>query len=293
MRASRLCAPKGAERDRLINAVENARFSEWRLRELIMRGGIAEIWMATDKAGKAIALRLMNDSVRDSDSAPEMFVNGCKILAKLPPHRNLITYLGHGEWEETPYLLMEYVEGANLKELMLRDDSHLSELLSDILVNFAAALEHMHDHGYMHLDLKPENLILSHGGGLRLCDFDTAQPIPSKPTRLSRRSGTPNYMAPEQMVGEGVDQRADIYAFAVSAYELLTQHKPFRGDTPKEMMENQLESRYRVPPPRDYNPDIPVALERLLLKCLNFSPEMRYPNMTVVVRDLHIALGVQ
>lgn len=258
-----------------------------------MRGGIAEIWMATDKEDGVFALRLMNDSARESESAPEMFESGCEVLSKLPPHQNLITYLDHGEWEKTHYLLMEYVEGANLKELMLREDPCLNELISDILVDFAAALEHVHDHGYMHLDLKPENLILSHGGGLRLCDFDTAQRIPTKPARLSRRSGTPNYMAPEQMIGEGVDQRADIYAFGVSSYELLTQHKPFRGDTPTEMMENQLESRYRVTPPRDYNPDIPVALEKLLLKCLNFSPAMRYPNMTVLVRDLHTALAVR
>ena len=231
-----------------------------------MRGGIAEIWMATDKAAQVFALRLMHEGARESESSPLMFENGCKILSQLPPHPNLITYLEHGQWEETPYLLMKYVEGANLKELMLREDANLDESLSDILVEFAAAIEHIHDHGFMHLDLKPENIILSHGGDLRLCDFDTAQPIPTRPARLIRRSGTPNYMAPEQMNGEGVDQRADIYAFAVTAYELLTQRKPFRGDTPKEMMENQISPRYRVTPPRDYNPGIPVALERLLLK---------------------------
>ena len=249
--------------------------------------------MATDKAGNVFAMRLMNASAWESKSAPEMFENGCEILSKLPPHRNLIHYITHGEWEKTPYLLMEYVEGANLKELMVREDPLLNESISDILVNFAAGLEHLHDHGYMHLDLKPENLILSHGGGLRLCDFDTTYPIPTKPTRLSRRSGTPNYMAPEQMNEDGVDQRADIYAFAVTAYELLTQHKPFRGDTPKQIMESQLDRRYRVTPPRDYNPTIPIALERLLLKCLNYSRAARYPNMTVLARDLHAALGVR
>ncbi len=126
---------------------------------------------------------------------------------------------------------------------------------------------------------------------LRLIDFDLAQPIPEKAKKLGKNPGTPAYMAPEQLLREPVDQRADIFAFGVAAYELVTTEKPFPGENADQILKRQLD-RSDFKEPRQLNPDIPVALEKVILKCLEREPEKRYPYMSVLVLDLQKALYV-
>jgi serine/threonine protein kinase len=268
-------------------------FGSYRLQEQVNNGGLAELWMATDEEGQHVAVRKMHGHLLKESAAPKLFKRGCEILAKLPPHENLVRYLDHGKIQKIPFLAMEYVEGANLKTLMLREDSALGEMLSDILYAMAAGLEHLHDHGVMHLDFKPENVVVSHGGRVLIVDFDTALPIPKKPEKVGKNSGTPGYMAPEQLRGEPLDQRADIFAFGLIAYELLTQRRPFAGDTPEEGVRNILDAAFCVKPPREYNPDIPSEVEQILLKCLQRDLFARWPSMTLVAAKLRRALGVR
>ena len=211
----------------------------------------------------------------------------------LPPHSNIVGYITHGVESRRDYIALDYIEGLNLRELMVRKDPLLTDILSDLAVELADALEHVHDHGYMHLDVKPENIIISRAGTLYLCDFDTAQEIPDKPIKIEKKSGTPFYMSPEVTNGWKFDHRADIYAFAVTIYELLTSVKPFEGQTQKAMLGNQLNARYRIRKLREFNSNIPIGLDQLIIKCLDFVPEKRPPNMTVLVRELHKVLGVQ
>ena len=222
-----------------------------------------------------------------------MFRRGCEVMAKIKPHPNVIRYIKHGRKSGRSYMLLDYVEGANLRTLMIQDSPLLHDSLSDLLVDMAGALAHVHGNSFMHLDFKPENLQISRGGILMLCDFDTALPIPDKPAKLPRKSGTPLYMPPEIAKGWEVDQRADIYSFAVTAYELVTRIKPFEGQSPQEMLRNQLNPKYLIRRPRDLNPNVPVVLDSLLMKCLSFLPDQRYPFMAHVLRDLHKALGVR
>ncbi|HZQ47218.1 MAG TPA: protein kinase, partial [Verrucomicrobiae bacterium] len=126
---------------------------------------------------------------------------------------------------------------------------------------------------------------------VRLADFDLAQPIPKRPRKLSKNPGTPAYMAPEQLMGEPVDQRVDIFAFGVAAYELLTNHKPFPGETPAEMLAAQ-KNRSTFVPPRQHNPDIPPGLEKVILKSLQQEPDKRYLFMAVLVHELKSALYI-
>jgi len=215
------------------------------------------------------------------------------MLKEIPAHENLIRYIDHGRTAGRDYMLLEYVEGANLRELMIKGDAQVQDNLGELLIDMASALAHVHASGFMHLDFKPENLMVSRGGRVLLCDFDTAQPIPNSPIKLPKKSGTPLYMPPEIVNGWGCDQRADIYSFAVTAYELLTRIKPFEGQTPKEMLRNQLDPKYRIRKPRDFNDGIPILLETMLLKCLSYLPENRYPYMAHIRRDLHKSLGVR
>jgi serine/threonine-protein kinase len=187
---------------------------------------------------------------------------------------------------------MEYVEGQNLKLMYNDHDPVLLENVASIIIDMATGLEHVHESGFMHLDFKPENVLVTRNASVRLADFDLALPIPKKPRKLAKASGTPSYMAPEQLLREPVDHRADIFAFGVAAYELLTNYKPFPGDTPAEILKNQLD-RTRFVPPRDHNPDLPANLEKVILRCLQQEPDKRYPFMGVALHELKSTLYVQ
>jgi len=234
-------------------------FGRFYLQELINRGGMAEIWLATDQQNKAFALRRMQKTGTFDFTSKKRFLRGCEILSQIHHHELVIGYIEHGKIEGTPYLLMDYVEGENLKILQARADESLGDHVGNILIDMALALEHVHDSGFMHLDFKPENVMVSRNVNVRLIDFDLARPIPKAALRLSKMPGTPSYMAPEQLKRSGIDHRVDIFAFGVTAYELLTGSKPFPGETPEEVLRQQLDMHF-LKPPREVNPQIPPAL---------------------------------
>jgi serine/threonine-protein kinase len=178
-----------------------------------------------------------------------------------------------------------------LKQLMLRQDPVLLDNIGNILIDMAVALEHVHDSGFMHLDFKPENVLVTRNAAVRLVDFDLAQPRPKKPAKSSKNPGTPAYMAPEQLRREPFDHRVDIFAFGVTAFELLTGQKPFIGDTPDEILRKQLD-RSGFATPRQLNPDLPPAVEKTVMKCLERDPDRRHPIASVLVLELKAALYV-
>ena len=264
------------------------RFGRFYLQELINSGGMADIWVATDAKGEAFALRRLHRNLRFNFTARRRFVRGCEILSKIHNHDQVIGYVEHGKIEGSLYLLMEYVEGSNLKQLLGRGDPTLGENVAQIMIDMAVALEHVHESGFLHLDYKPENILVTRNASVRLVDFDLARPKPDKPIKMSRNPGTPGYMAPEQLGREGIDQRTDIFAFGVTAYEVVTGAKPFPGDRPEEILRKEL--RDELIPPREHNADIPAGLEKIIVKCLRRDMGERYPFMGLVVRDLEQAL---
>ncbi|HEU0011833.1 MAG TPA: serine/threonine-protein kinase [Verrucomicrobiae bacterium] len=267
-------------------------FGRFYLQELINSGGMADIWLATDADGQPHALRRMHDKLRFDFLARRRFARGCEILKSIHSHDYVIGYREHGKIDGTLYCLMEYVECSNLKQLMNRGDDLLAENVGNILIDMAVALEHVHDSGFMHLDFKPENVLVTRNGHVRLVDFDLAQPKPDKPKKFKRNPGTPAYMAPEQMLREPFDHRADIFACGVTAYEVLTGQKPFAGDTPEEILRSQLNREGGFRTPRELNPEIPAAVEKTILKCLERSPDKRHPIISVLVVELKAALYV-
>jgi serine/threonine-protein kinase len=264
------------------------RFGRFYLQELINSGGMADIWVATDPQGAPFALRRLHDDLRFNFVARRRFARGCEILSQIHEHDLVIGYYEHGKIGGTPYLLMEYVEGSNLKQMLGRNDPALAANVAQIMIDMATALEHVHESGFIHLDYKPENIVVTRNASVRLVDFDLAQPKPEWPKKMSRNPGTPAYMAPEQLQREGIDQRTDIFAFGVTAYEMVTLAKPFPGNTPQEILRKQLSDE--LVSPRQLNPDIPEALETIILKCLARDRTKRYPFMSVVVRQLEQAL---
>ena len=159
-------------------------FGRFYLQELINSGGMAEIWLATDDRHKPYALRRMHERFRFNLLARRRFVRGAEILSKIGDHARIIGYLEHGKIKGQLYLLMEYVEASNLKELYNQHDPVLMENVAQILIDMAEGLQHMHENGFMHLDFKPENILVTRNAGLRLIDFDLARKKPDHPKRM-------------------------------------------------------------------------------------------------------------
>jgi len=267
-------------------------FGRFYLQELINTGGMADIWLATDANAKAYALRRLHERLRFNLLARRRFTRGAEILARIHEHKGVIGYVEHGKIDGQLYLLMEYVEAENLKDLYARHDQVLVENVAQILIDMSLGLQHVHESGYMHLDFKPENVLITRNAGVRLVDFDLAQPIPEKATKMTKKNpGTPAYMAPEQLLGQPISHRVDIFSYGVTAYELLTNQKPFPGETPAEILQKQV-NRSDFVAPRQYNPDMPVNLEKVILRCLEREPERRHPFIGVMVRELQAALYV-
>ena len=267
-------------------------FGKYYLQELVSSGGMADIWLATDAQGKAYALRRLHERLRFNLAARRRFVRGAEILSKIHNHDCVIGYVEHGKIEGQLYLLMEFVEGDNLKDVYARHDPVLLENVAQIIIDMSLGLEHIHESGFMHLDFKPENVLITRNGKVRVADFDLAQPIPQKPKQMSKKNpGTPAYMAPEQLQGLPLSNRVDIFSFGVTAYELLTSQKPFPGENPAQILAKQL-NRSEFVAPRQYNEDLPVALEKVILRCIETEPERRYPFMGVMARELQAALYV-
>lgn len=271
--------------------IDHQKFGRFYLREMLNQGGMSEIWLVTDGRNKPYALRKLKPGLRFNFTARRRFLRGCEILSKLTDSDHIVGYVEHGKAEGTCYLVMNYVEAENLKILQARQDALLADHLAQILIDAATGLSQVHESGYMHLDFKPENVLITRNGAVRLIDFDMAQPIPEKPVKFSKNPGTPGYMAPEQLKREPMDARADIYAFGVTAYELVSSRKPFPGDSPAEILAAQMQPAGPIPP-REHNPSVPPALETVIMKCLERDPDRRYGAGGILVRDLHAALYI-
>ncbi len=269
----------------------NQQFGRYYLQELLNNGGMAEIWLVTDGRNRPFALRKLRNELRFNLLARRRFQHGSRVLSQINQSDYIVNYVEHGKAQGVPYLVMDYVEAANLKELFGRQDPVLVENVAQILIDMALGLTHVHESGFMHLDFKPENVLVTRNARVQLIDFDLAQPIPEKPKKMSKNPGTPAYMAPEQLQRQPIDPRVDIFAYGVAAYELLTNQKPFPGENPGEILARQLDLSGPLPP-REHNADIPSALEKVILKCIAREPDRRYPFMSVLVHDLQNALYI-
>jgi len=260
-------------------------FANFTVLEKINRGGMADIYLVTDKLDQRLVLRVLLPEFRFSWGRKRQFKWGCKVMQHLD-HPNIVHYYEHGHFHGLWYAVLEWVDGPNLKEAILRNDANLRTNQLKVLTSMAAGLAHVHERGFLHLDFKPENILVPKTYEAKLVDFDLAIPRPSKPRKASILSGTPLYLAPEQLAREPVDERADIFSFGVTAYEMLTGKKPIAGNTQDEILKKYVDFNAHLRPPRTLVPDIPHAIERVILKCLEKEPARRYPAMSLVVRDL-------
>jgi serine/threonine protein kinase len=261
-------------------------FGPYYILDSIRLGGLlADVYLATDRGGQRYALRVLREGLRTDRSMTRQFLKSTEIIQQFD-HPNVIKLRAFGKIERVPFAALEYVDSLNLKEAMVRNDPYIAQHALDILRQIVLGLKHIHERGFLHLDLKPENILVPRDDFVRIIDFDLAIPRRPKPRKLRRVSGTLAYLAPELIAEQWVDERTDIFAFGVIAYKLLTGKEPMPAQSRKEMLANYADSRLHFTSPRRHNARIPLALEKIILNCLEKQPMRRYPAVSLIMRDL-------
>ena len=279
-------------REREHEAIAPGPWGPCKLVELVNTGGMADLWLATDAEARSLAVRILLPHLRADGTSRRRFISGGRILEAVQEHPYVVRCHAQGQIRGIPYQSMEYVEGANLKERMADPPEEMSRYVGNILIDMGEALEHVHDRGFLHLDFKPENILVTANWNVRLIDFDLARPRRKHTFRMAGNPGTPAYMAPEQLQRKPIDHRTDIFAYGVAAYEILTGQKPFPGDTPAEILHRQLHRERHFILPRTLNPGIPPGVERTLLKSLETEADRRHGLMSVLLHELRTALYI-
>lgn len=243
------------------------------------RGGLGIVYKGHDLLlDRAVAIKVINTGVLGSEGNIRLFQEA-RIIAHLN-HPNIVTVYDAGEVGDFTYIVMELLPGSTLHDTPPKDLAELVLLMRSV----CAGLEHAHQNGVIHRDLKPENVMISPDGRVRLMDFGLARSISSRLTSEGTIIGTVFYLAPEQALGQTVDNRSDLYALGIMLYELSTGRLPFSGDDPLTVITQHL---YTAPvPPSAINPKIPPPLESLILQLMSKRPEDRPSSVTEVLQML-------
>jgi eukaryotic-like serine/threonine-protein kinase len=290
-----LVAPRAAgaapvREARSVDLRPGARFAgRYSIVSVLGSGGMGVVYKARDlELDDIVALKTLRaDALLDGEQL-ERLKSELKLARKIT-HPNILRTFDFGEHEGTPYLSMEYVRGLTLRQLIQQSGRVPYSAALRIARQLCAGLRAAHEVGVLHRDIKPENLILEASGNAKLMDFGIARPIrrsgPGQ-TEAGTYVGTPHYSAPEQLSGKEVDHRADIYAVGVLLSEMFSGGLPYAGSSTVELYMAQMQGEAR--PPSTFWPEIPAALEALILRCIAREPEQRYPDVAALIADLEV-----
>lgn len=252
-------------------------------------GGMAEVWEAFD-AGlhRHVAVKVVRDEIAGEAEFRERFIREARLAAQLE-HPRILPIWDFGTEAGVTYLVMPLLPGGSLRE-RITGPLPAGEAV-EALASVASALDHAHSRGVLHRDVKPSNVLVDASGSYLLADFGLAKntAVSSELTAAGMVIGTPAYMAPEQAIGRPVDARADQYALAVMAFELLTGRTPFRSESPFAVLDKHL--REAPPPPSSFVVGLPYAVDAVLGKALSKRPEDRFETCREMVEALAEALG--
>jgi serine/threonine-protein kinase len=257
--------------------------------EEIGRGGMATVYRAHQLSmNRDVALKVLPSQYLNQPTSLDRFKLEASIVARLE-HRAIVPVHDYGEFEGIPYLVMRYMDGGSVDDLLAAGPISPERTLQ-IVLQIAPALDYAHRQGVLHRDLKPSNILLDANGDAYLTDFGIARILGhnTRPLTTSGVVGTPSYMSPEQAQGHDLDGRSDVYALGVVLFEMLTGTRPFEGDTPYTVAVKHVTER--PPSPCAINPALSRAVENVLLKTLEKKRENRYGTAVALADALKHAI---
>ncbi len=260
----------------------------WKLLDKLGEGTLSEVWRASqDPLGREVAVKLLKASVAPGSQLGVRFDREASLLASMA-HQNIPQVHDAGVTPEgRPFIVMELVDGLSLGALCKRSPSEQlpCDVAAVIALKLARALEYVHLRGVIHRDCKPSNVLVSRRGEVKLADFGLAREAGETSSEGLGVVGTPAYMSPEQVLGDRLDFRSDLFSFGIVFYEMLTARRPFEEDPARTVMQKIRLDRYARP--RDARKDVPPVLERVLGRCLEKNPAHRYPSTGALCDDLN------
>jgi serine/threonine-protein kinase len=259
----------------------------YRVLKRLGAGGMAEVWCAEDEVlGRRVALKLLGSRFAEDPEFRERFRREAQAAAGLT-HPNIVGIFDRSEWDGTPYIAMELVDGQTLKDVVRQRGPLPPHIAVGLTEQILGALGYAHRRGIVHRDVKPQNVILDPEGQAKVADFGIARAGHSEMTQTGAMIGTVQYLSPEQANGLPVDRRSDLYSAGVVLYELLTGRVPFDGEAPVSIA---LKHVNELPvPPSQLRPGIPPAIEAVVLKALEKDPNRRFQSAEEFVAALEQA----
>lgn len=262
----------------------------------LTRGATARVYLAEDVEQRLpVAIKMLAAESPRSQELAERMLREAELLRSID-HPNVVRVLDTGQTQGgVPYLVLEALPGETLGDYLRRQGTPPFELALSLVRQAAQGLWAAHQGGVVHRDVKPDNfLLLGPTGepfGLKLIDFGMATLEGADASGSHTILGTVEYMAPEQILAENVDARADVYAMGVVMFRLFTGHLPFDTDAPADLLRHQLFSR--LPPPSWLDEQLDFRIERMILRATRKHPQNRYPNMRALLADLETVVGVR
>jgi serine/threonine-protein kinase len=270
----------------------------YELGEVLGYGGMAEVHRGKDvRLGRDIAVKVLRADLARDPSFQNRFRREAQAAAGLN-HPAIVAVYDTGEDPSvdgvTPYIVMEYVEGRTLREV-LKSEGHLPvRRAMEITAEVCSALDFSHRSGIIHRDIKPGNVMITNAGAVKVMDFGIARAVADGAATVTATSsviGTAQYLSPEQARGESVDARSDVYSTGCLLYELITGHPPFTGDSPVAVAYQHVRENPQIP--SSVNPAIPKALDSIVMKALAKNPLNRYQTAGEMRTDLQRAIAGQ
>lgn len=250
-------------------------------------GGMADVYKGKDhKLNRFVAIKILKKEYREDELFVRKFQSEAQAAAGLM-HPNIVNVYDVGEESGLYYMVMELVEGITLKDYITKKGVLSSKEVISIAIQVANGIEAAHLHNIVHRDIKPQNIIISKEGKVKVTDFGIAKATSSN-TISTNALGSVHYTSPEQARGGFSDFKSDIYSLGITMYEMATGHLPFDGDTAVSIAIKHLQEE--ITPPSEYVEDIPFSLEQIILKCTQKSADRRYQDVASLKEDLKHSL---
>lgn len=257
----------------------------YEITELIGVGGMADVYKGIDVIdNKPVAIKILKKEFAENEEFLRRFRNESKAIAVLS-HPNIVKIYDVGFSEKIQYIVMEYIDGITLKEYIEEEQVLTWKDTVHFLIQILRALQHAHDKGIVHRDIKPQNIMMFTDGTIKVMDFGIAKfARDNGKTATDQAIGSVHYISPEQASGDVTDEKSDIYSVGAMMYEMLTGKKPFDSDNPVSIAVMHMHDTPERP--KAVNPEIPDGLEEILLKAMEKNPDNRYQSTTDMIADI-------